>query len=414
MGRSVETLCVLRSVIKSFNSMKSSKKNLEIEYLRAVAILITMYGHLGFLMPYHELRLAGLLFGVYSGWPGVDLFFCISGFVIAKSYAEMFESSKRDGIFGAAFKYFWIKRAYRLLPSAWLWAAIVLGCAIFFNSTGVFLTLRANVNSIVSILTFSGNLANQSGLYLEPNGVYWSLALEEQFYFIFPLFLLITRNNRMRAMILLALVVVQFFIDRNPFAGTVQAMLSSFRLDAIMLGILLYYLSRSPVYQQIEPVGLRNSPIKRLLIALLLIFLLGAVPAQLSKMPIVVGLVAVISFLLVFLASFERGYVLSIPLLSRVLAWFGSRSYGLYLIHVPGYRIAYEGWSRYAAAHGHKLDASYTVEMFVSAILMILLLTELNYRLVEVPLRRRGAKLATEGLEESRLSQGNREQSQSA
>ena len=42
-------------------------------------------------------------------------------------------------------------------------------------------------------MTFSGNLANQFGMMLHPNDVYWSLALEEQFYLLFPFPFVVSR-----------------------------------------------------------------------------------------------------------------------------------------------------------------------------------------------------------------------------
>lgn len=378
--------------------MTNSKKNIEIEYLRAFAILITIFAHLPFLMPYHEDFLGVVYFQLYAAWTGVDLFFCISGYVIAKSYADYFDQHREQGSFFFAFKCFWIKRVYRLLPSAWLWAIIVLVLCLTFNETGKFGSLYQNIRSITAIVTFTGNLANQSGLYLQPNDVYWSLALEEQFYFIFPLFLLFVTNPRTRIISLILLVILQFFINRNPFGSPLQGLLASFRLDAIMLGILIYYFSTSSAYKAFEPVSLRNSKLKTFFLTGLLVYLLGAVPGQMINMPIVVGMVAVISAILVLLASYRQQYIFSIPVLSGVLAWIGARSYGLYLIHVPAYRFTYEAWTRYLGAHGDQPGTQHTLGMILTALLVMFVAADLNYRFLEVPLRRRGAKIAGEKL----------------
>ena len=163
----------------------SSSKNWEIEYLRGVAILMTLVTHVNLLLPFHA-DFLDKVFNVYSPWSGVDLFFCISGFVVSKSYLDYFDKHRAQGNFGIAAVSFWIRRAYRLLPTAWLWILIPLVFSIFFNQSNAFDSWYNNLRSFAAVATFSGNLANQFGVLLGPNSVYWSLALEEQFYFVFP------------------------------------------------------------------------------------------------------------------------------------------------------------------------------------------------------------------------------------
>ena len=58
----------------------------------------------------------------------------------------------------------------------------------FFNSTGVFMGVEQNLKSALAIVSFTANFAGFYGSWLAPNDVYWSLSLEEQFYFLFPFF----------------------------------------------------------------------------------------------------------------------------------------------------------------------------------------------------------------------------------
>src|SRR5471030_3306821 len=98
----------------------SHRKNLEIEYLRAAAIVMTLATHLQVLLPFHH-ELFGKVLNIFSPLSGVDLFFCISGFVVSKAYLDYFDTYKAQGQFGIAAFSFWLRRAYRLLPTAWLW-----------------------------------------------------------------------------------------------------------------------------------------------------------------------------------------------------------------------------------------------------------------------------------------------------
>lgn len=376
----------------------SNKKNLEIEYLRAVAIGLTLLCHLPKLLPFHD-NYFNSLFAIYMPWTGVDLFFCISGYVVSKAYMDFFDQHREQGRFWLAAQSFWIRRIYRLLPTAWLWVLIPLLLSITFNQSGAFGSWYDNLRSITAVLTFSGNLANQFGMTLGPNSVYWSLALEEQFYFLFPLFLLFVTVPKWRVGLLLGLIAMQFCFDRNLFGDATAAMASSFRLDAMLWGILIYLFSRSIVYRQFEPTFLNASPLKTLGLNLLLIYLLGAIPAQMIATPIAVGLIAIVSALLVFLASFNANYIFSVPLLSDLLQWMGSRSYGIYVIHFPAYRLSQEIWYRYAATNDLGFNGGLTAELLLTAAFFIVLLSELNYRLIEQPLRRKGTEMARRRLQ---------------
>ncbi|MEL1090736.1 acyltransferase family protein [Pseudomonas sp. OB66] len=371
----------------------STRKNKEIEYLRGAAILMTVLTHLPQLLPFHDSSLLSL-FNVYSPWTGVDLFFCISGYVVSKAYLDYFDSHREQNRFGLAATSFWIRRAYRLLPTAWLWVLIPLAFSIFFNESNAFQSWFYNLRSFTAVATFTGNLANQYGLLLGPNSVYWSLALEEQFYLIFPLFLLLVTSARWRVIILLALIALQFGFDRNGFAAPPAPMLFSFRLDAMMWGIVLCLFSRTSLYKDIEPVALGASIFKRLATTLFLLYLLGAIAGQMIAVPIAVGLVAMTAVVIVWLASYQKGYIYCPSVFQSLFEWLGSRSYALYVVHIFAYHLSTEIWTRIASTSGATLGAGHTIELLLTALLIMVVCSELNYRFVETPLRRRGAEIA--------------------
>ncbi len=381
-----------------------TRKNLEIEVLRGVAVLLAIATHLPVLLPYHKDALGQVYLTQIMPASGVDLFFGISGFVVSKSFLEFFDRLAGQGRFLLAFQTFWIRRACRLLPTSWLWVWIVFFLSIGFNTTGLFATPWDSLRSFLVVVTMSGNIANQFGPMLYPNDVYWSLALEEQFYLAFPFFLLAV-SAPWRWRVLLVAIGVQFFLDRNyniVFTHPLAAFLWSTRLDSLMWGVVIFLFSRTEYYRRVEPAFLARIPLLRSLVSVALLYLLIALPVKFLHWPVTMGLVALTTAALVFLASYDRGYSEPIPPLSRFLAWVGARSYAVYIIHMTAYRMTVEGWTRYSLERGAPLSASDTLPMLLTATVLLFGFAELNYRFVEAPLRDKGKRIA-----EARLARAN-------
>lgn len=166
-------------------AMRPNSINKEIEYLRAVAILLVVGNH--------YLDILGWGTGpvlIFGAWTGVDLFFCISGFVISKSFLTALEKHGRDGRRWLVVQAFWVRRFFRIIPSAWFWVAVLVFCSLFFNEYGQFPKFSAALRSAVAIVSYVANFALYTGALVNPFRIYWSLALEEQFYFVFPFFIL--------------------------------------------------------------------------------------------------------------------------------------------------------------------------------------------------------------------------------
>ncbi|MFM0328162.1 acyltransferase family protein [Paraburkholderia strydomiana] len=363
-------------------------KNQEIESLRAIAVLITCMNHIGLLFRWN-IHPLGRLEPYLQFWGGVDLFFCISGYVVSRSFMNALDRSRADGTHWHTVKAFWVRRAYRLLPSAWFWLAFGLCCAVFFNRTGIFGSAGGAVRSSVAVLSMTANLSQYFGVPMHPNGVYWSLALEEQFYLLFPFFLLAV-PFALRWKLLLFAIAIQL-----PLTRTYAVDLSWFlRLDALMWGILIAMFSRTAEYRIFQPYSLSNRT-SATCVSIALICALIALPAMLERDPFHVGLMAIASAALVFIASYDRGYALPVGHLKHLFLWVGSRSYAIYLSHLPAFMLTHEVWTRWTEAKGLlPPNGTYTVRYTLTALTLIAILSELNYRLIETPLRLRGARLA--------------------
>lgn len=143
-----------------------------LDLLRGIAILAVVSFH-GFYylvpaFPWHN-RLAAALFHLTGfGWTGVNLFFTLSGFLIT---GNLIDSDGRPNYYSR----FYIRRALRILPAYFL-VLILLG-----------ITRTASLNYLLACIIF---LANWPRLLLHGSfmiyPVLWSLAVEEQFYAVWP------------------------------------------------------------------------------------------------------------------------------------------------------------------------------------------------------------------------------------
>lgn len=348
----------------------------DIEVLRAVAVGYVVLGHAD-----GNLLGKGVLFGGavqhhFGGWVGVDLFFAISGFVIARSLLPALAATS----YGAEYKRltleFWGRRALRLLPSAWLWLAIILLLQLTFNDSGVFGSLRANLWASLAAVANVANFRFAHAFASYEYGVsfvYWSLSLEEQFYLLLPVLVFCCRRALPWCLVLLVLY-------QLPQQRGLYEMMT--RSDAIALGILIALFSRSDVYSRLAPAGSRwREALCRgfALGCLLLLPWLGSL--RQDQFTAQIGAVALLSALAVLCCSFNSGLLARLPG-GGLLVWLGARSYAIYLIHIPAFFALRE----LAFRSGWNLN-SYPQLVLLLALALILIVAEANYRFLETPAR---------------------------
>jgi peptidoglycan/LPS O-acetylase OafA/YrhL len=365
----------------------------DIEILRGIAVLMVVLHHAHDNLFTWATSNLELFYTYFSGWVGVDLFFAISGFVIARDLVPRLQASPGGETTVRLVLAFWVRRIWRLLPSAWLWLVVILIASVTFNQTGVFGAFRTNLEATVAGVLQIANVRFAESFMNWPYGasfVYWSLSLEEQFYLLFPAVILLARRYLIYVMI--ALVLAQFFLVRTP-------MLMVFRTDALALGVLLALWSQHSSYELFKPVflGRLGAGLALLIGALVCISVLGS--DQLHSVNIKIGMIALVSALLVWVASYDHDYLRMPRPLLGVLVWLGARSYGIYLIHVPAFFLTRELWHRLNG--GVEVGPEFFYPFLLTATILIVLLCELNYRLVETPFRRKGKFIAERLLSKS-------------
>ena len=380
-----------------------TSRNTDIEVLRAVAISFTLCAHLIWgLLP--KIGSIGLkLQSMLRFWTGVDLFFGISGFIITCSLIKIMqeenpadETARPRGwreFFEVAIP-FWIRRAFRLLPSAWLWILITLLLAAVFNFHASFGTLRDNLHEAgAAVLNFANFYYYEWFAKNNPNygsfGVYWSLSLEEQFYLVLPFLLFFVRRRFLIPALLVAFLAQVFLPRPDGFDPHHTSLLWFVRTDALILGVLIAFWKQHRGYERSEPRFLRHSFLSLPLVGLC-VLLLAMVPASPEVAPVSTGFLAIISGVLVLIASYDKNYILPPSRFKAALVWLGSRSYSIYLIHVTCYSFIMELKKSAGIAEGSMASVALTL----ACIPVILLVAEVNYRFIETRFRRMGRRLA--------------------
>lgn len=373
------------------NTKLNVHKNQEIECLRGIAILFTLFHHIAYYLVIHPNQDFINLYSYATFWAGVDLFFAISGFVIMQSFLKTL--SIQDISFVNVCKIFWIKRIFRILPVAWLWLGIYLLLTVFFNYTGAFGNIYENLADAKAAVLQYANIygvncwGDNATLSCGPNGIYWSLSLEEQFYVLLPIAVFIFRNY-LRYILMLAIIVI-FFIERPEWS-----LGWALRVDAIMLGVLIAVYKNSAIWTKIRDFKLLKNKIFMRLFLVLSIIGIAYIPAKPNYVPYSVGVLALICALLVLIASFDKSYLVSNKKLQTILVWFGSRSYSIYLIHIIVFRLSYEIFYQMTPV-GYKIATNDWYYLLAISIPILVILTELSYRFVELPMRNYGLALAS-------------------
>ncbi len=349
--------------------------------LRAIAIVAVLVFHL------NPAWLPG-------GFLGVDVFFVVSGFLIT---TLLVHEHRRTG--RIAFSRFWVRRARRLLPALVLTVTVSVLIARTVSAD-----LLVNIGrQIGGALTFSTNWVeivagssyfDQTAPQLFMN--FWSLAVEEQFYLLWPitvLLLLSVGTSRVRTGVALALAAVSTVLMAVLYTPDTDATRVYYGTDThlmgLMLGAGLAFAWASPgLALRIAPTnwgrfGTYAVPLAGA--ALLALFVLldesdpftfrgGFLLASLATGVLVLGL---LDRHPTGATTFQR--------LTRhpVATWVGVRSYAIYLWHWPVILIVAQDNPSVPGTTSHLLTRLWCV-------VVTLALSDLTHRFVETPFRRDG------------------------
>ena len=345
----------------------------EIDGLRALAVISVILFHAG--IPLFK-----------GGFVGVDIFFVISGYLITSIILKDIDKNN--------FKIlkFYERRARRILPALII---IVIFSSIFslilFNSEDLIFFFKSTISS----LTFWSNLQfhNEADYFaktseFKPLLHTWSLSIEEQFYIIFPLLVILILSLNKKLLLITTILIFFLSLMFAQWSGNLSRNFPFFDAD-------LNFLSKSEYSTFFMPFGriweialgsicaliLRKNILKKnqfsnliSLTGFILIIISIFYLSENFPFPSFYTLIPALGTALIILFTFESD-VISKLLRIKILVFLGLISYSLYLFHFPIFTFF---------KHSN-IEINYLILSFL--ILTTFILSFLNWKFIEKPFR---------------------------
>jgi len=339
--------------------------------LRAIAVMSVLLYH-------------GDVASLPGGFLGVEVFFVISGYLIS---ALLLAERKNTGAINLG--RFWLRRARRLLPALFLLLAVTAAIAVIFLPDEV-ASLRGDIASAFAYIT-NWNFIFTAKSYFEQTGRpslvkhLWSLAVEEQFYLIWPVLFTLGMRKLGRRGLLYAvlagavasalLMAVLYHPDSDPsrvYYGT------DTRASGLLIGCALAFVwSPWRLHRHVTRgavILLDAAGAVGLVLLGLMLMNTGEFESALYRGGFMrLSLITALVIAVIVHPAAHLGAVLGI----RPLRWIGLRSYGIYLWHWPVFQLTRPG-----------LDISLSgFPLLALRLVLTFAIAEASFRFIEVPVR---------------------------
>lgn len=301
----------------------------ELDGIRAIAILAVLLRHAP--IPGWQ---RGALWG---GWIGVDIFFVLSGFLIT---TLLLQEYRQDS--GISLQRFYARRALRLAPA--LVVMLVLWCGyswIGFSELEARLTCR---QALVTLLYMTNWVSAFCLFPMDQLAPMWSLAVEEQFYIVWPITLVILFRLGARARTLIVVLGIGVILSASlriwlftNVPCNLERMYcgSDTRADTLLIGCILGVLAVSGVLARLKPY--RKSLGAAAILSTVVLVFVGSLILE-SRWILFFGVFTLVALatavVLAWLLCHPESRVAKV-LSSYPMVWIGRRSYGIYLWHSP-------------------------------------------------------------------------------
>lgn len=328
----------------------------DIELLRGVAVLLVVFFHLG-------------LKSFQGGFIGVDIFFVVSGFLMAGTLNRLRPQDVVD--------FYW-RRGRRVLP-----ALIVVLLLSLIVGTVVLLPfdIRRLSNEIIFSSIFIPNISFWfDSSYFEmqlfrPTLHFWSLGVEIQYYILFPLILYFHKKHWLYSFTLM-IASLALCIFLTPISSKTAFFLTPFRIWEFLIGFFVYQIRGR------KPDLLRNEVLQGAIFFCCIYFFFAYSGKDLrdDNFPWPGALLPVLVAAFVIFINFQPNNKF-FQILFSPLALLGRMSYSVYLVHFVVFSFFI-----YTPFRVNPMGFTFGVDL-IFVLLVTLLISTLIYRTVEVPFR---------------------------
>lgn len=334
--------------------------------LRGLAILLVVI--------YHNF---GFIDYFFFGWLGVDLFFVLSGFLITDILLKTLGEKNY-------LKNFYIRRMLRIFP-------------LYYLALVIFLVVVPRLVTTPDLTYYSNNQVwlwtyFQNWLYIfKPAGQtqalhhLWSLAVEEQFYLLWPLAILLIRKPRpllvFISLLLIGVILLRLWVWNNQITNLAYFNLYTFsRIDGICIGCMV------ALIQRIDSQFLKRYTPAIVLFFAAVNFIFFFINRQYHFSFPYLALAGYTTFAMIFGLLVNEAvtggtkiidYIFSIP----ILKFFGKISYSFYILHWPLYLIIHPFLFPWLSDHIKGSPGQFTVSLITT--LLAVLVSWLSYRYYE-------------------------------
>lgn len=322
-----------------------------------------------------------------GGFLGVDTFFVISGYLITSLLLTEYHNTGKIELMS-----FWLRRVKRLIPAVLFLVMGVIVLSLIFMPTEI---QKVRADTIAAIFYVSNwwyimqNVDYFEQFAVQPLKHLWSLAIEEQFYLVFPIVLLsllsfIRRLKSIRIIFLILLVIsmIAMMVLYVPNENVARVYFGTdTRIQTLLMGVLL-----ALVWPPFQLKAKVNRQMRTLIdtagvVGLAILFICFKFVSETNSILYYGGffLISTVTLLVIASSVHPSGYFAKF-LGNKVFTFIGSRSYSLYLWHYPIIVLI----------HHQFVQGQIPPLVYVVEILLMVLMAEFSYKFIEQPFRKEG------------------------
>ncbi|EIE3774020.1 acetyltransferase [Staphylococcus pseudintermedius] len=322
-----------------------------------------------------------------GGFLGVDTFFVISGYLITSLLLTEYHNTGKIKLMS-----FWLRRVKRLIPAVLFLVMGVIVLSLIFMPTEI---QKVRADSIAAIFYVSNwwyimqNVDYFEQFAVQPLKHLWSLAIEEQFYLVFPIVLLsllsfIRRLKSIRIIFLILLVIsmIAMMVLYVPNENVARVYFGTdTRIQTLLMGVLL-----ALVWPPFQLKAKVNRQMRTIIdtagvVGLAILFICFKFVSETNSILYYGGffLISTVTLLVIASSVHPSGYFAKF-LGNKVFTFIGSRSYSLYLWHYPIIVLI----------HHQFVQGQIPPLVYVVEILLMVLMAEFSYKFIEQPFRKEG------------------------